>query len=124
MGVDLFGRVSNLVDAVRADTQAAVEARNEVLISLVADVARNYIEVRTLQLRLTIAQAYVATERRTLQLVRLRRQRGIGNQLDVALAGAATGTGVVADAPLESAIASAERRVAVLLGEFPEAAAG
>ena len=122
--LDLFGRMGRLAEAVQADTQAAVEARNDVLLTLIADVAHNYVEVRTLQLRLEIAQEYVDTERRTVKLVRLRRERLIGNQLDVALAERQLSAALSRVAPLQSAIAAAQRRVAVLLGEFPEALRG
>lgn len=118
--IDIFGRYGHLTDAVVADTQAATEARNGVLVSLVADVAREYIHVRTLQLRLQIAHEYVETERRTTDLVRLRLRRGLGNQLDVALAERQLSSALARVAPLESEIAAAEREVALLLGEFPE----
>jgi NodT family efflux transporter outer membrane factor (OMF) lipoprotein len=90
-----------------------------VLVSLVANVARDYVQVRTLQLRLQIAQEYVETERRTTDLVRLRLKRGLGNQLDVALAERQHSAALARIAPLESAIAATERQLAVLLGQFP-----
>jgi NodT family efflux transporter outer membrane factor (OMF) lipoprotein len=119
--IDLFGRYSRLTETVEADTQAAIEARNEVLVSLVADVARGYIEVRTLQLRLQIAGQYVEAQRRTADLVQVRLKRGLGNQLDVALAERQLSAALARIAPLQASVAAAERRLAVLLGQFPEA---
>ena len=44
--IDFFGHFAREVEAARADTQASIEARNAVLISVVADVVRTYVEVR------------------------------------------------------------------------------
>src|SRR5579859_4754453 len=43
--IDLFGRVRRSVEAANADLAAAVEDRHAVLVSLYADVARNYIQL-------------------------------------------------------------------------------
>jgi NodT family efflux transporter outer membrane factor (OMF) lipoprotein len=118
--IDLFGRYGHLTDAVEADTQAAMEARSEVLVSLVADVARQYVRVRTLQLRLRIAREFVDTQRRTADLVEVRLRRGLGNRLDVALAQRQLASALARVAPLESQVAAGERQLAVLLGQMPE----
>jgi NodT family efflux transporter outer membrane factor (OMF) lipoprotein len=122
--LDLVGRYGRLTEAVEADTAAVLEARNAVLISLVADVARTYARIRTLQLRLQIAQGYVETEQRTTGLVRLRLKRGLGAQLDVALAERELSAALSRIAPLQAAIVSSERELAVLLGELPESLRG
>ena len=75
-----------MMQAALADAQAAAELRNDVLISVVADVVRGYIDVRSLQLRLEIARENADTQTRTANLVRIRFQRGLTNELDVALA--------------------------------------
>jgi NodT family efflux transporter outer membrane factor (OMF) lipoprotein len=119
--LDFFGRYRRVLESVGADTQAAAEARNAALISLVADVVRTYVDVRSYQFRLDIARQNVAVQKRTLDLVRLRFQRGLTNELDVALAERQYPTSLSRIAPLEAAAAAAERRLAVLLGEFPDA---
>jgi NodT family efflux transporter outer membrane factor (OMF) lipoprotein len=119
--LDLFGRYRRVLESVGADTQAVAEARNAVLVSLVADVVRTYVDVRSYQFRLDIARQNVAVQKRTLDLVRLRFQRGLTNELDVALAERQYPASLSKIAPLEAATAAAERRLAVLLGEFPDA---
>jgi len=118
--LDLFGRYTRLIEASRADAQAAYELRNDVLIAVVADVVRSYIDVRSLQLRLEIARENAASQRRTAELVRVRFQRGLTNELDAVLAERQLSTTLARIAPLQSAIGAAQRRVAVLCGGFPE----
>jgi NodT family efflux transporter outer membrane factor (OMF) lipoprotein len=118
--VDLFGHYRRLVEASQADTQAQLAARNEVLVSVVADVVRNYISVRALQYRLQVARQNAATEQRTLELVKLRVQGKISPQLDLALAQRQLSVTLSLIAPLESQLQSAKRRVAVLVGLFPD----
>lgn len=118
---DLFGRYTHMIEAAQADAQAAYEFRNDVLISVVADVVRAYIDVRSLQLRLEIARENAAAEQRTLQLVTGRFKHGLTNDLDVVLSERQLSSTLSRIAPLEAAVAAAERRVAVLTGQYPEA---
>lgn len=86
--LDLFGRVRRGVDAADANTEAAVEGRRDLLVSLQAEVARNYIEMRSAQRRLALARDNVAAQAATLELVRQRRSVGAVTDLDVSLAAA------------------------------------
>ncbi|HWE02257.1 MAG TPA: efflux transporter outer membrane subunit [Tepidisphaeraceae bacterium] len=122
--IDLFGRYTRLIQAAHADAQAAAEYRNDVLITVVADVVRSYIDVRSLQLRLEIARENAASQTRTANLVRVRFQRGLTNELDVALAERQLARTLSTLAPLQAAVVVAERRVAILLALYPEALRG
>jgi outer membrane protein, multidrug efflux system len=81
--LDLFGRVRRNVEAANANEAAAVEGRRDLLISLEAEVARSYIEMRSAQRRLTIAQEHVTAQKATLELVRQKRSVGAVTELDV-----------------------------------------
>ena len=118
--IDLFGRYDRLAEAAGADTQAVVEATNDVLVTLAADVVRAYVEVRSAQFRLEITLQNVESQRRSYDLVRERLNQGVGTDLDVALAERQLDTTLARVRPLEAAIAAAQRRVAVLLGQYPE----
>jgi NodT family efflux transporter outer membrane factor (OMF) lipoprotein len=118
--IDLFGYYRRQIEAARYDAQAAAEARNAVLISLISDVARAYMDARALQLRLAIAEQNIRTEQQTTDLVQVRFQRGLTNELDVALAKRQLATVQAQVAPLAAALASAQHRIAVLEGSFPE----
>jgi len=119
--IDLWGRFRRELEAAAADTQAAAEARNFVLVTLVADVARAYMDVRSAQLRLAIAQENVATAQQTFDLAQGRFQRGLTNELDVALAQRQLATAQSKVSPLTATITQAQRRVAILLGLPPDA---
>lgn len=118
---DLFGQYGHMIEAASADAQAAYEYRNDVLISVVADVVRAYVDVRSLQFRLEVARENAASQRRTADLVTVRFRRGLTNDLDVVLAERQLAATQSRIAPLEAAIAAAQRRVAVLSGMYPDA---
>jgi outer membrane protein, multidrug efflux system len=86
--LDLFGRVRRGVEAADANTTAALEGRRDLLISLEAEVARNYVEMRGAQRRLAIARENVAAQAATLELARQRRSVGAVTELDVTRAAA------------------------------------
>ena len=118
--LDLFGRFSRQIEAARADTQAAAEARNDVLISVIADVARAYVSERALQLRLSVARQNINAQQQTVDLVRKRVRQGMNPQYDVVLAERQLASTRATLAPLEAAIGQSQRRIAVLLGQLPQ----
>ncbi len=81
--VDLFGGVRRSIEAADASTAGAVEQRRDLLVSVVAEVARVYVGLRGAQRRLAIAQANLAAERVTLELVRQKCSAGTVTELDV-----------------------------------------
>jgi outer membrane protein TolC len=66
--IDLFGKGRRALAAARDDADAQMEQRNAVLITVVADVARAYFNIRTLQMRMDIARHDIAIARRTVDL--------------------------------------------------------
>jgi outer membrane protein, multidrug efflux system len=86
--LDLFGRVRRSVEAANADLRASEEDQHAVLISLCADVARNYVELRGAQLRKEVTDRSLATQKELYELTRQRQAVGLTNDLDVANAGA------------------------------------
>jgi outer membrane protein TolC len=67
--LDLFGKLQRSLEAAVDDAEEKIELRNAVLITVVADVARNYLEIRALQMRLEIARKDVATVQRAADLL-------------------------------------------------------
>jgi NodT family efflux transporter outer membrane factor (OMF) lipoprotein len=122
--LDLFGKFRREFEAARADAGAARAARNEVLTVVVADVVRAYIDLRGLQLRAGILHQADSLLQESLRIVKIRYQRGITNELDVALATRELGTLQAQIAPLEAQIGAAQYSLAVLLGEYPETLGG
>ncbi len=81
--IDVFGGVRRDVEAAWAQVQAAEEGRRDVLVTAVAEVARNYVELRGAQRRLEILEATLRSQRDTLDLARVRFDAGLGSELDV-----------------------------------------
>ena len=116
----MFGRFRREIEAARADTQAALAARNGVLISVVADVVRAYVDLRGFQTKLGIVRRAADVLRDSLRIVDTRYQRGITNELDVQLARRELATFEARIQPLQAQANAAMYALAVLLGEYPE----
>jgi NodT family efflux transporter outer membrane factor (OMF) lipoprotein len=119
--LDLFGKFRRQIEATRYDAQAAAAARYEVITAVIADVVRAYIDLRGFQVQVGVLRQAVDVLRESLRLETIRYQRGIINELDVALARRELG-GVEAQlAPMQAHANAAQYTLAVLLGEYPEA---
>ncbi len=118
--IDLFGRFRREIEASQADTQAVAEARNAVLIALVSEVARAYVEERALSLRLAVALQNLGIQQQTVDVVNKRYAQGITNELDLALSQRQLATVQATLGPLKAAVAQSQRRIAVLLGQAPQ----
>lgn len=116
--IDFWGKYRRQLEAVRDSAEALAEIRNEVLITVIGDVAMNYINLRAFQLRLQIARNAVKAAQKTAELAQARFDRGLTNELDVTLAKRELAT-LQAQVPLLiGAIESQESRLAVLVGTF------
>ena len=118
--IDLFGRYRREIEAARYDTQAFAAERNAVLITIVSDVVRAYLDMRGLQTLQAILQQDVRSAQKSLELVQARFDRGITNELDVTLARRQLATLQAKVAPLSAQISASQYAIAVLLGQFPE----
>lgn len=119
--LDVFGRIRRDLEAANADVRAATEARRAILITLLADVGRSYVELRGLQLRLEIAGKNIAIQQDTLQLTESRLKAGLATELDVARARAQLETTQSIVPALQSGIEISIHHLSVLLGEEPAA---
>jgi NodT family efflux transporter outer membrane factor (OMF) lipoprotein len=116
--LDIFGKYRRLLESVRDDAEAFAEIRNAVLITVIADVVRNYVEIRGLQLRLKIGRNDVKTAQKSVDLTQSRFDRGLTNELDVTLAKRQLATVQARLPELIAGISHAESRLALLLGTF------
>lgn len=117
--LDLFGGVRRNIEAGEADLQAAVEDRRDVLVSLIAEVGNNYLNLRGLQQQLAIARQNVEAQRHTAEITRKRYEAGFVNGLDVANANAQVATTAAQIPPLESSAQATIYSLSVLLGAEP-----
>jgi NodT family efflux transporter outer membrane factor (OMF) lipoprotein len=119
--LDIFGNLRREGQALAADTVAANEFRNQVLVTLFGDVARTYVQIRTLQLRVSIAEKTIEVQRHAADVERERFTRGITNELDSALADREVETTQATLPPLQAQLMMTKRNLAVLLGQPPDA---
>ena len=119
--IDVFGRIRRQVEAADATTQASVEAYRDVLVSLYAETALAYVNVRASQERLRIANANVEAQEDTLQLTKDRFDSGLVSALDVAQAESNLANTYSLIPVVERDINEGLNRLAVLLGEYPGA---
>jgi len=119
--VDVFGRVRRIVEAAEASTEATEEDRRNVLVAVCADVATSYVNMRTLQRRLSVARANLESQRRVVELTRARREGGIASSLDVAQAESIYANTQTTLPPLEAFLELELHRLGVLLGREPRA---
>ncbi len=84
--IDIFGGARRAAESAQASFTAVQENRNDVLISLQAEVARNYLELRGSQQRLAAAEKNLAAQQKSFDLARERQAIGLGTRLDVAQA--------------------------------------
>ncbi len=118
--LDVFGKYRREFEAARADAQASAAERNAVLVSVIADVTRAYVDMRGLQTRAAILHHAADTLQESLRIVRIRYERGITNELDVTLASRELGVLQAQIAPVEAAVSAAQYTIATLLGLYPE----
>jgi multidrug efflux system outer membrane protein len=122
--IDLFGGKRHALAAATADVAATEEARRDTLVSLLAEVARNYGELRGTQQRMEIAGHNIQLQTDTLHLTKVRAEAGLGTELDVERQVSQLAATQAIVPTLESARQLSVHRLSVLLGEEPGTLAG
>lgn len=117
--LDLFGGVRRGVEAAQADQESAVASLDDARVSLVAEVASTYVEVRSLQSRLEIANNNLSSQSETLELTEFRAQAGLVSTQDVEQARSNREQTLAQIPSLETSLAEAEHRLDILLGKAP-----
>jgi NodT family efflux transporter outer membrane factor (OMF) lipoprotein len=117
--IDLFGRIRRTVEAATANLEASIEDYRDVLVTVYAEVATNYVDVRAFQARLAFAESNAAAQRGSLELTRNRYLAGLTSALDVAQAESNLRNTEAQIPTFQVGLIAAENRLAVLLGEQP-----
>ena len=117
--LDVFGGLRRSVEAAQADLEASVESLSDTRVSLAAEVALNYIDLRTAEQRLAIAEESIASRGENHQIIRWRQQAGLVSELDLAQATTDLESTRAVLPPLRTAVTEAKIRLAVLLGRNP-----
>jgi outer membrane protein, multidrug efflux system len=119
--LDLFGKVSREVEAANAQSAGAVESRNDLLVSLEAEVAQIYFQLRAGQVLRQITLDLIAAQRDVLDLINDRHEHGLAGEADVDSARAQLSSLQSQLPPYEQTIAMSKHALAVLTGQAPEA---
>lgn len=116
--LDLFGKYQRLLEAAQGDTEALAEMRHAVLITVIAEVVRSYVEIRGLQSRLETLRNDVTTAKKIRDEVQTQYDQGLTNELDVTLAKRQLARLEARRPEVTAAIFAAETHMAVLLGTY------
>ncbi|KAF0177610.1 MAG: outer membrane protein [Nitrospirae bacterium] len=117
--LDLFGGKRRAVEAAQADLEANEEDLNSVLVSLTAEVATNYVDLRSFQTRLSIAEVNRDLQQETYQITQWRSEAGLTTDLDVEQAKYNLEQTTAQIPTLQTGVEKAKNRLAVLLGLNP-----
>ena len=117
--LDVFGGKKRAVEAAGAEQQASEEDLRDVLVSLLAEVALNYVDLRSFQTRLSVAEASLEAQKKTYDITRWRRQAGLTTQLDVEQAKYSLDQTRAQIPGLQTGLEQTKNRLAVLIGQHP-----
>ena len=117
--IDVFGRIARGVESAAASLGAQYEDYRDVRVVLFAEVARNYMVMRSFQSRLDLARKNVEAQKSSLELAESRLKAGLSPELDVAQAQSNLGSTEAIIPALEQGRVAAVLRLAVLLGVHP-----
>jgi outer membrane protein, multidrug efflux system len=119
--IDLWGRIRRLNESARAQFLATEDARRDVTISLVAQVAQNYFQLLTLDRELKIARDSTNSFGESLKIFNERLQGGVASKLETSSAEALMDSAAATIPQIEQQIALQENALSVLLGKNPGA---
>ena len=119
--LDFFGRVRRNNEAAAALVQAAEAGVYDTQVSVTAETARSYFELRGSQQRLEVARRNAANQGESLRITQARLDAGRGTQLDVSRAQAQLSATLATIPDLEAAVTRATLRLGVLTGRSPDA---
>jgi len=117
--IDLWGKVRRSMEAADAEVGASEAMRRDILLSVMAEVARNYFEYQGARYRLEVTRKNVQVQEETVKLTVARYEGGRGTELDVSSARADLHATLALLPPIETDVARAKNRLAVLIGEQP-----
>lgn len=119
--LDLFGRVRRANESVRAGEESLEASLHDAQVSVAAEVARNYFELRGAQERLAVARRNAANQTETTRYAEARFDAGSGTEFDVSRARAQLSTTLAAIPVIDTAVENTIHRLSVLTGRVPTA---
>jgi outer membrane protein, multidrug efflux system len=117
--IDLWGRIRRLTEAAQASLLASDEARRGVILSLVAEVAASYVQLRALDEQLAISQRTLKTYADSVRLFELQHKYGQVSLMTVQQARSQYETAAATIPQVEIQIVATENALSILLGRNP-----
>ena len=117
--LDIFGGTRRNIEAAEADIRASIEDRRDVLVTLVSELAINYVQLRGYQQEIIIAQNNLKSQQQSASVVRKRYEGGFVSALDVANANAQVATTMSQIPLIETSAQQTIYNISVLLGQEP-----
>jgi outer membrane protein, multidrug efflux system len=118
--LDFWGKFRRATEAARANLLASEAARQEVIVTLVANVSAAYFQLRALDLELEISQRTLGSRRESLRLTQILADGGSTSMLDVRQAEQLVFTAGAEIPALEQQIEQQENLISILLGKNPD----
>jgi len=118
--LDIFGGLHRSVESADAHLVASVESKHDVLLSLLSEISRNYMNVRGTQRRLEIARRNIVLQGRIVEIIRQRYHAGNTNELELAKAEAQLHETQAVLPNLIADLRSYAYRLAILLAQEPQ----
>lgn len=117
--IDLFGKIRRSVESATASLEATIENYRDVYITLLAEIAANYIELRTLQARINFSEKNLKIQGKTLEIAKERYKYGDVPETTVVRAESNFYNSQAQVPSFYAALAESKHRIAVLLGKQP-----
>ncbi|MDE3045498.1 MAG: efflux transporter outer membrane subunit [Verrucomicrobiota bacterium] len=118
--LDVFGKIRRTVEAAEAQIESAIAHRNDILISVFAEVAKNYIDLRSFQRRAELLQKNIDLLTKHAEITKISLEKGYANQLDLEEIEAQLAAAKAALPTVYSEIYRSIYTLSVLIGQPPE----
>ncbi|MDE5869886.1 MAG: efflux transporter outer membrane subunit, partial [Muribaculaceae bacterium] len=122
--IDLFGRIKRQMNADKAAVKVSRADYDAVLVSLCANVAKTYLQLRTYQMQYGVATEHIISQEKVLKIAEARKEAGIGNMLEVTQAKIVLYSTKSSLPGLEASIKATANSLAILTGSYPREIVG
>jgi NodT family efflux transporter outer membrane factor (OMF) lipoprotein len=117
--MDFWGKFRRSIESADANLLASIADYDDVLVTLTAEVARTYIDIRTLEERIRLADQNISIQKNALQLVLYQFEAGTVTELDVLQAKTLLSSTQATIPNLQNLLQQNRNAMAILLGVFP-----
>ncbi len=117
--LDFWGRLRRAITSAESSLDASIDNYNDVLVTLLGDVAGTYVQIRTIQERIRLVEENLELQRGILNIAQRRFEAGARNELDVAQASGNLHQAESQIPQLQASLRDACNRMCVLLGIAP-----